>query len=75
MVTSEASGEGPPGDSSLDFFLLASVGGGEPLEGSGLDSRPLEEAAAASWRIEGGEDLEDLWVEPLSSFRPSPSVL
>jgi hypothetical protein len=42
MVTSEASDEWPLGDSSLDFFLLASIGGGEPLEGPGLDSRPPE---------------------------------
>ncbi len=75
MVISEASGECPLGDSSLDFFLLASIGGGEPLEGPGLDSRPPEEAAAVSWRIEGGEDLEDLWEITLSSFRPPLSVL
>jgi hypothetical protein len=28
---------------------VTSVGGGEPLDGSGLDSRPPDEAAAASW--------------------------
>jgi hypothetical protein len=75
MVTSEASDEWPLGDSSLDFFLLASIGGGEPLEGPGLVSRPPEEAAAVSWRAEGGEDLEDLWEITLSSFRPPLSVL
>ncbi len=75
MVTSEASGECPLGDSSLYFFLLASIGGGEPLEGPGLNSRPPEEAAAVSWQTEGREDLEDLWEKPLSSFRPSLSVL
>ena len=75
MVTSEAVGRGPPGDSSLNFLLLASEGGGEPLDGSCLDSRPPDEAAAASLRTEGGEDLEVLWVWPLPSFRPSPFVL
>jgi hypothetical protein len=74
MVTSEAEERGPPGDSSLDFLLLASEGGGEPLDGSSLDSRPPDEAAA-SLRIKGGEDLEVLWAQPLSSFWPSPSVL
>jgi hypothetical protein len=75
MVTSEAAEMGPPGDSSLDFLLAASEGGGESLDSSDLDSRPPDEAAAASLRTEGGEDLEVLWAWPLSSFQPSPSVL
>jgi hypothetical protein len=75
MVTSDASEGRPLGDSNLDFFLLTSVGGGEPLEGPGLGSWPPEEAAAVSWRAGGGEDLEDWWVTTLSSFRPPLSVL
>ena len=75
MVISDESEGRPLGDSSLDFFLLASVGGGEPLEGPGLGSWFPEEAAAVSWRVGGGEDLEDRWVTALSSFRPPLSVL
>jgi hypothetical protein len=77
-------GERPPsGDSNLDFFRLASLGGGEPLEGPGLDSWPPEEAAAVSRRLEGGEDLrtdggedrEDFWEGIPSSLRPPLSDL
>jgi hypothetical protein len=75
MVTSEASEERPLGESSLAFFPLASVRGGEPLEGPGLGSWPPAEAAAVSWRVEGGEDLEDWWVTTLSSLWPPLSVL
>ncbi len=75
IVTSGASEERFPGDSSLDFFLLASVRGGEPLEVPGLGSWPPEEAAAVSWRAGGGEDLEDWWVRTLSSVRPPLSAL
>jgi hypothetical protein len=75
VFTMVISGECPLGDSSLDFFRLASIGGGEPLEGPGLGSWPPEEAAAVSRRMEGGEDLEDLWEITLSSFRPPLSDL
>ena len=71
------------GDSTLDFFRLASLGGGEPLEGPGLDSWPPEEAAAGSWRLvgggdlrtDGGEDREDFWEGVPSSLRPPLSDL
>jgi hypothetical protein len=75
LVTSGASEERLPGDSSLDFFLLASELGGEPLEVPGLGSWPPEEAAAVSGRAGGGEDLEAWWVRALSSFRPPLSAL
>ena len=75
VFTMVISGECLSGDSSLDFFRLASLGGGEPLEGPGLDSWPPEEAAAVSRRLEGGEDLEDLWGITLSSFWPPLSDL
>jgi hypothetical protein len=71
------------GDSTLHFFWLASLGGGEPLEGPGLDSWPPEEAAAGSRRLVGGEDLrtdggedrEDFWEGVPSSLRPPLSDL
>jgi hypothetical protein len=83
VFTMVISGECLLGDSSLDFFRLASLGGGEPLEGPGLDSWPPEEAAAVSRRLEGGEDLrteggedrEDFWEGIPSSLRPPRSDL
>ena len=83
VFTMVISGECLPGDSSLDFFRLASIGGGEPLEGPGLDSWPPEEAAAGSQRLVGGEDLrtdggedrEDFWEGVPSSLRPPLSDL
>ena len=75
VFTMVISGECPSGDSGLDFFRLASIGGGEPLEGPGLDSWPPGEATVVSRRVEGGEDLEDWWETTLSSFRPPLSDL
>ena len=83
VFTMVISGERPSGDSNLDFFRLASLGGGEPLEGPGLDSWPPEEAAAVSRRLKGGEDLrteggedrEDFWEGIPSSLRPPRSDL
>ncbi len=83
VFTMVISGECLSGDSNLDFFRLASLGGGEPLEGPGLDSWPPEEAAAVSRRLEegedlrtdGGEDREDFWEGIPSSLRPPLSDL